>query len=127
MAVATDTYAEMTGLVERLRSSTEDALRYELPYDEPESEDLVQVVDYVDVATVPRAEELRPLLEELATLRGDRREAALELERIQDVVGPSVPVVGCYTYGEQAPLGTRYAYGRASVQTGACLIVALGS
>lgn len=55
------------------------------------------------------------------------REAALELARIRDVVGLTVPIVGCYTYGEQAPLGTPYPYGRASVQTGACLIVALGS
>ena len=55
------------------------------------------------------------------------REAALEVTRIQDAVGATVPVVGCYTYGEQAPLGTPYPYGRVSVQTGACLIVALGS
>ena len=55
------------------------------------------------------------------------REAALELTRIREVVGLHVPIVGCYTYGEQAPLGTPYPYGRSSVQTGACLIVALGS
>ena len=55
------------------------------------------------------------------------REAALELARIREVVGADVPIVGCYTYGEQAPLGTPYPYGRSSVQTGACLIVAIGS
>ncbi|MBI3087682.1 MAG: FIST C-terminal domain-containing protein [Candidatus Omnitrophica bacterium] len=54
------------------------------------------------------------------------REAAEEIARIRQIVGPSVPLAGCYTYGEQAPLGTPYPYGRSSVQTGACLVIAVG-
>jgi hypothetical protein len=53
-------------------------------------------------------------------------DAALEITRIRQVVGPSVPLAGCYTYGEQAPLGEPYAYGRSSVQTGAVLVIAIG-
>jgi len=54
------------------------------------------------------------------------QEADVELARIRQVLGPSVPLVGCYTYGEQAPLGQPYPYGRSSVQTGACLVIAVG-
>ena len=54
------------------------------------------------------------------------QDAAREIATIRQVLGPSVPFVGCYTYGEQAPLGTPYPYGRTSVQTGACLVIAVG-
>ena len=54
------------------------------------------------------------------------QEAAEELLQIRRVVGPSVPLIGCYTYGEQAPLGHPHPYGRSSVQTGACLVIAVG-
>ena len=50
----------------------------------------------------------------------------VEIAQIRQVIGPSVPLVGCYTYGEQAPLGQPYAYGRTSVQTGAVLVIAVG-
>lgn len=53
-------------------------------------------------------------------------ETAEEFSRIRRVVGSSVPIAGCYTYGEQAPLGTPYGYGRVSVQTGAILVLAIG-
>ena len=53
-------------------------------------------------------------------------EAEEELLQIRQVIGPSVPLIGCYTYGEQAPLGHPYPYGRSSVQTGACLVIAVG-
>lgn len=54
------------------------------------------------------------------------RETGEELLQIRQVVGSSVPLIGCYTYGEQAPLGHPYPYGRSSVQTGACLVIAVG-
>lgn len=54
------------------------------------------------------------------------RSAAEEIHRIRKVVGASVPMIGCYTYGEQTPLGQPYGYGRSSVQTGACLVIAVG-
>ena len=54
------------------------------------------------------------------------QDAAREVENIRQVLGAGVPVAGCYTYGEQAPLGTPHTYGRSSVQTGACLVIAVG-
>ncbi|MBI4323301.1 MAG: FIST C-terminal domain-containing protein [Candidatus Omnitrophica bacterium] len=54
------------------------------------------------------------------------QEAAREVGNIRQVLGAAVPVAGCYTYGEQAPLGTPHTYGRSSVQTGACLVIAVG-
>jgi len=55
------------------------------------------------------------------------RAAADEISRIRKVIGPAVPVIGCYSYGEQTPLGQDYGQWRASVQNGACLIVAVGT
>ena len=49
-----------------------------------------------------------------------------EIARIRQIVGTSVPLAGCYTYGEQAPLGSPHPYGRASVQTGSILVIAVG-
>ncbi|MBI3997234.1 MAG: FIST C-terminal domain-containing protein [Candidatus Omnitrophica bacterium] len=60
------------------------------------------------------------------TLLGSRC-AALEIARIREAVGPSVPLAGCYTYGEQAPLGHESAYERTAIQTGSVLVVALGT
>lgn len=54
------------------------------------------------------------------------RDAATELLRIRQTVGLTVPLAGCYTYGEQAPLGHSLPYGQSSVQTGAVLVVAVG-
>lgn len=53
--------------------------------------------------------------------------AAKEIAEIQDAVGPSTPLVGCYTYGEQATLGTAAASERTAIQTGSVLVVALGT
>jgi hypothetical protein len=53
-------------------------------------------------------------------------DALLEIARIRQVIGPSVPLIGCYTYGEQAPLGNPYPYGQSSVQNGAVLVIAVG-
>ena len=53
--------------------------------------------------------------------------AAIELERIRRTVGQAVPVVGCYTYGEQAAFGARPVYERSLIQTGSVLVVALGT
>ncbi|MBI3324316.1 MAG: FIST C-terminal domain-containing protein [Candidatus Omnitrophica bacterium] len=55
------------------------------------------------------------------------RDAQLELARIRQVIGPAVPVAGFYTYGEQAPFHTSLPYGFPAVQTGACLVVAVGT
>lgn len=52
--------------------------------------------------------------------------AALEIARIRDAVGPAVPLVGCYTYGEQAPAHGMLTAGAAATQTGSVLVVALG-
>ncbi len=59
-------------------------------------------------------------------LLGPQR-AALEFAEIRRAVGASVPLVGCYTYGEQAPLGMNLVHGRTAVQTGSVLAVALGT
>lgn len=53
--------------------------------------------------------------------------AAREIARIRDAIGPSIPLAGCYTYGEQAPLGAALTYERTATQTGSVLVVALGS
>lgn len=52
--------------------------------------------------------------------------AALEIERIRETVGVSVPLAGCYTYGEQGPIGV-VGHERVAVQTASVLIVALGT
>lgn len=52
--------------------------------------------------------------------------AAMEMARIRRLVGASVPVAGCYTYGEQGPVDSALVAGRAAVQTGSVLIVAFG-
>lgn len=53
--------------------------------------------------------------------------AALEVARIRQTVGLSTPLAGCYTYGEQGPLGNAAVYGRTAVQTGSVLVIALGT
>ena len=53
------------------------------------------------------------------------RHAEMEIARIKDVIGAATPLVGCYTYGEQAPFGTT-TYERSTVQTGSVLVIALG-
>ena len=52
--------------------------------------------------------------------------AAREIARIRETVGLSVPLIGCYTYGEQAPLGPATTYEHSATQTGSVLVVALG-
>lgn len=59
------------------------------------------------------------------TLLGSRH-AAAEIDRIREAIGPSVPLVGCYTYGEQAPFGPTLAYEQTATQTGSVLVIALG-
>lgn len=56
-----------------------------------------------------------------------QRQATEEIAVLQQVVGPSTPLIGCYTYGEQAPLGTASTVGRTIVQTGSILVIALGT
>jgi hypothetical protein len=52
--------------------------------------------------------------------------AASEIARIREALGPSVPIAGCYTYGEQAPLGPT-TYEGTTLRTGSVLAVALGT
>ena len=52
--------------------------------------------------------------------------ALLEIARIRQTIGPTTPLAGCYTYGEQAPLGSAGTYEHAATQTGSVLAVALG-
>ena len=56
-----------------------------------------------------------------------QQHAIEEIAVLKQVVGPSTPLVGCYTYGEQAPLGTASVAGRTVVQTGSILVIALGT
>ena len=60
------------------------------------------------------------------TLLGPHQ-AAAEVTCLRETVGLSVPVVGCYTYGEQAPLESASLSGRTAVQTGSVLVVAIGT
>ena len=53
--------------------------------------------------------------------------AAMEIARIRQAIGPSTPLAGCYTYGEQAPLSDAGTYTHAATQTGSVLAVAIGS
>ena len=53
--------------------------------------------------------------------------AAEEIACIREAVGASVPLAGCYTYGEQGPFGTASVSGRTATQTGSVLVVALGT
>lgn len=88
----------------------------------------------IEAAATAAQDAIRPLRAVHAVLIFDcvtRRqllgqEAGVELARIQDVIGPAIPLVGCYTYGEQTPLGASSTYGRSTIQTGACLIIAIG-
>ena len=88
----------------------------------------------MEAAVLAAQEAIRPLRAVHAVLVFDSvtrrrllgQDAGRELTRIQEVIGASVPIVGCYTYGEQTPLGTPYLSGRSTVQTGACLVIAIG-
>ena len=60
------------------------------------------------------------------TLLGSH-EAAMEIARIRETIGPSVPLAGCYTYGEQAPCGGPSAKEQTAIQTGSVLVIALGT
>jgi hypothetical protein len=53
------------------------------------------------------------------------RYAAMELERLRQAIGPAVPLIGCYTYGEQAPLHTNE-IAPPTMQTGAIVVMVLG-
>ncbi len=53
--------------------------------------------------------------------------AAMEIARIRQTVGPEVPLAGCYTYGEQAPLGVASLFGRTVVHTSSVLVIAVGT
>lgn len=56
-----------------------------------------------------------------------RQHAASEVAALRHAVGASTPMIGCYTYGEQAPLGTASLAGRTVVQTGSVLVIAIGT
>lgn len=55
------------------------------------------------------------------------RHAAMEVACIREVIGPSVTIAGCYTYGQQAPFGQGSTFGRIAVQTGSVLVIAIGT
>ncbi|MBI4597663.1 MAG: FIST C-terminal domain-containing protein [Candidatus Omnitrophica bacterium] len=55
------------------------------------------------------------------------RYAAVEIDRIRDVIGTATPMAGCYTYGEQAPVTARMTADRISMQTGSVLVIAIGT
>ena len=51
----------------------------------------------------------------------------MEIARIREAIGLSIPFAGCYTYGEQAPLKIASAAEQTATQTGSVLVVALGT
>ena len=51
----------------------------------------------------------------------------MDIDAIRQIIGPQVPLAGCYTYGEQAPMGQVTTIGRTAIQTGSVLVVALGT
>ncbi len=53
------------------------------------------------------------------------QQAAREIASIRETLGFSVPLAGCYTYGEQAPSGSSYE--RTALQTGSVLVIAVGT
>ena len=55
------------------------------------------------------------------------RMTAMEIAAIREVIGPTTPLAGCYTYGEQAPCGMTTAAEATAMQTGSVLVVALGT
>jgi len=55
------------------------------------------------------------------------RYAAMEIAQIRQVIGPSTPLAGCYTYGEHGPAGSSASAERTTIQTGSVLIIAIGS
>ena len=54
------------------------------------------------------------------------KEPGSTLQRVRETLGPSVPVIGCYTYGQLGPLGGRAPFGMCAPQIGSCLVVAVG-
>lgn len=55
------------------------------------------------------------------------RMTAMEIAVIREVIGPTIPLAGCYTYGEQAPFGMSTSVEATAMQTGSVLVVALGT
>lgn len=55
------------------------------------------------------------------------RRATEELDVIRTALGPQVPFVGCYTYGEQAPLRSIIHVGRSYFHNETALVVAVGT
>lgn len=53
--------------------------------------------------------------------------AGRELAAIREVIGPAVPVAGCYTYGEQAPCASGASDEQIAFQTGSVLVMAIGT
>lgn len=54
-------------------------------------------------------------------------QSAAEVAKIREVVGPGIPLAGCYTVGEQAPLDSAATHGGTASQTGSVLVVAIGT
>lgn len=50
-----------------------------------------------------------------------------ELQAIQTALGAQVPFMGCYTYGEQAPLRSAMHLGRSYFHNGTALVIAVGT
>ena len=55
------------------------------------------------------------------------RHAAMEIAQVRHLIGPDVPLAGCYTYGEQAPVGVASLFGRTVVHTSSILVIAIGT
>lgn len=66
------------------------------------------------------------LFDSVARQRLFGRDAGEELAAVRAVVGPTAPVVGCYTYGEQAPLRSTVQVGRTYWHNETLVVLALG-
>ncbi len=55
------------------------------------------------------------------------QQAAQEIVQIRQTIGLSVPIGGCYTYGEQVPSESESIVNRTAVQTSSVLVVAIGT
>ncbi len=83
------------------------------------AEDAVRPLNHVAAALVFEAASRRVLL-------GPQLSATV-LATIRHAVGPAVPLIGCYTYGEQTSGDRDGMEGASTVQTGSIVVVALGS
>jgi hypothetical protein len=73
-----------------------------------------------------RAPKFLIILESLARRKLLGRSAAQELTIIKEILGLTVPIVGMYTYGEIAPMGSSKGTRASEIQNATIVIIAIG-